>query len=579
MQCLILVGGLGTRMSDICRDIPKALLPVGSRTFLEWQLEWLALCGVTEAVLAVGHQGELIQEHLARSPQRGNFPKLKYSFDGDALLGTGGAIANAAPLLNDDFLVTYGDSFLFLNVRALFREHLGGKHAVTFSIYQNENHFDVSNVEYTNGRLSLYDKKQRTSAMHHIDYGMFALNKMKFLENTPEGSFDVADYLRDRSLSGEMAPFLVDQRFYEVGSPNGYESFCALLDSVDHSLDACQRMIGKLQAKDARSDNLSFLLIIPGSVSYFYDVEGFRIARSLERLGIKTEVCSLSQLPTRRDYDWVVFFNLTEIQLAFGKGEDEFLEAIEERRLRANRSALLLMESLRMTWFYENFALFKKCQLETLLDLGFLDQQRFFEQETDSDSHSKYHFLLNSLSEHEKSVARSRFTSEEERPLPWSFIGHRTLDRIRFAAELMQRLSPQGFLYLPEFTPITKNGPHLNESKFEQVLQKSRLSIWCSHVPHFYLESLRFRYALLNGAVPAKVNHHAKDSGDHPFSYLVFETGSFPEALREINFETTRDRFATEFLELPSFEEILSRSPLLGNNFGVGATSPGGHWQ
>ena len=237
MQCVILLGGLGTRMRGVSGDLPKALLPVGPRTFIEWQLEWLKRSGVSEAVLALGYGANLIQLQLEASPVRENFPRITYSYDGDQAPGTGGAVLQACCKLYDHFLVTYGDSILFIDASNLFAYHLDSGSAVTFSIFKNENRFDSSNVEYCDGRIIAYDKANRTEAMEYIDYGMFALNKREFVQQSTSRSFDLAEYLSLACAKAQAVPYVVDERFYEIGSPAGYGEFCAFMEQLGFDLD------------------------------------------------------------------------------------------------------------------------------------------------------------------------------------------------------------------------------------------------------------------------------------------------------------------------------------------------------
>src|SRR5512136_2352765 len=106
----ILAGGLATRLRPITEQIPKSLLEVAGRPFAEHQLELLRRRGFTEIVLCVGYLGEQIRDILGDGARWGM--RLQYAFDGDRLLGTGGALRRALPLLGEAFLVVYGDSFL-----------------------------------------------------------------------------------------------------------------------------------------------------------------------------------------------------------------------------------------------------------------------------------------------------------------------------------------------------------------------------------------------------------------------------------------------------------------------------------
>src|SRR5215472_12234947 len=112
MQCVILAGGLGTRMRPLTDLCPKTLIPVAGRPFAWHQLQWLARQGVTEVVYSIGHKGDMIRRFWDREPSP--VPSIQYADEGERLLGTGGAVKLAFDegILRNQFLVLYGDSFL-----------------------------------------------------------------------------------------------------------------------------------------------------------------------------------------------------------------------------------------------------------------------------------------------------------------------------------------------------------------------------------------------------------------------------------------------------------------------------------
>jgi D-glycero-alpha-D-manno-heptose 1-phosphate guanylyltransferase len=107
--CLILAGGLGTRLRGVIHDRPKCLAPVGDRTFLDIQMERLAEAGVTDFVLSLGHGAQLVIEWLERNPAP---VPVRYAVEREPL-GTGGAIANALAAFGlVETLVANGDTYL-----------------------------------------------------------------------------------------------------------------------------------------------------------------------------------------------------------------------------------------------------------------------------------------------------------------------------------------------------------------------------------------------------------------------------------------------------------------------------------
>jgi len=219
MQCVILAGGLGTRMRPLTESCPKTLLPVCGRPFAYHQLHWLARQGVTEAVYAIGHKGYLIREYWAG--EQPPIPSIRYVDEGDQLRGTGGAIRLALEqgVLEESFLIIYGDSFLPVEFTPIWQAFQSSAKPALMTVLRNEGRWDRSNVIYEDGRVVLYDKAAN-AAMRYIDYGLSAFRRDLF-ENIPDKVFDLSTLFHDLSLKGNLAGFEVHERFYEIGSPSG----------------------------------------------------------------------------------------------------------------------------------------------------------------------------------------------------------------------------------------------------------------------------------------------------------------------------------------------------------------------
>ena len=215
----ILAGGLATRLGPVTEKIPKSLIKIGSESFAVCQLRLLKKNGLTKVVFCIGHFGEKIVEELGDGRELGM--DIRYSFDGPQLLGTGGALRKALPLLSDSFFVLYGDSYLdcdYASVESAYRrsEKLG-----MMTVFCNHNCWDKSNVLFEDGIIRRYDKKLRSPEMQHIDYGLGILNA-KCMNPYPENSaFDLATIYQDLLAREQLAGFEVKERFYEIGSPDG----------------------------------------------------------------------------------------------------------------------------------------------------------------------------------------------------------------------------------------------------------------------------------------------------------------------------------------------------------------------
>lgn len=225
----VLAGGRATRLGPLCADVPKALLPVDGRPFVAHQLELLRRNGVDRVVMCVGHLGEQIETYVGDG--RGFDMRVDYSFDGPALRGTGGAIQAALPLLGEAFFVLYGDAYLDVDYRAVFRSFYKRDLEGLMTVCRNDNRWDRSNVVFREGLVTLYDKQRPTSDMHHIDYGLSVLGADAFDPTRDRASFDLAAVFAELINRERMGGFEVAGRFYEVGSAAGLEETRAFLSA------------------------------------------------------------------------------------------------------------------------------------------------------------------------------------------------------------------------------------------------------------------------------------------------------------------------------------------------------------
>jgi MurNAc alpha-1-phosphate uridylyltransferase len=217
MTVAVLAGGLATRMHPITEKIPKALIDIAGIPFIVRQLGYLKKQGITKVVLCVGHLGEMIEDVIGSGVSLGI--EVKYSYDGKELLGTGGAIKKALPILGKDFFVLYGDSFLPIDFLSVQNKFIKSNKLGLLTVLKNSNLWDKSNVNFNKGILVEYNKRQIKPEMEFIDYGLSILSASVF-ESYPK-YFDLADLYHDLSLSGQLSGFEVYKRFYEIGSKDG----------------------------------------------------------------------------------------------------------------------------------------------------------------------------------------------------------------------------------------------------------------------------------------------------------------------------------------------------------------------
>ena len=229
----ILAGGLATRLRPITEKIPKILLPVAGRPFLEWQLKLLRAQGIPRAVLCLGYLGEMVVEAFGDGLEYG--VQLDYSFDGPVLLGTGGALKRALPKLGEKFFVLYGDSYLPTPFKPIADFFERSRKRGLMTVYRNEGLYDRSNVVFNNGEIVVYDKKLSRPEMRHIDYGLSLFQASAFQLYQADSPMDLAEVMQRLVEENGLAGFEVPERFYEIGSHAGISELENLLkDEAAH---------------------------------------------------------------------------------------------------------------------------------------------------------------------------------------------------------------------------------------------------------------------------------------------------------------------------------------------------------
>lgn len=218
------MGGIGTRLN--LPELPKSMADVHGKPFFSYQLELMSRQGIKRFVFCAGHLGEVVEKHFGDGTRYG--VDIEYSYDGPEPLGTAGAVRKALPLLDEDFFVLYGDSFMNADFRELacaYEKAAGEGAAGLMAVFLNEGLFDQSNVILEDGELIKYEKGCADEAMCYIDYGVAVLSR-EAVEEIPEGrSADLSDVYTRLVNEGRMAACEVPDRFYEIGRPESLDEF------------------------------------------------------------------------------------------------------------------------------------------------------------------------------------------------------------------------------------------------------------------------------------------------------------------------------------------------------------------
>lgn len=230
LPVVVLAGGLATRLRPITEKVPKSLIAINNIPFVLHQLNLFMQNGINHVHFCLGHLGKMVEKVVEESIFSKTI-KITYSYDGEKLLGTGGAIRKALSFLPDTFFITYGDSFLdidYQNIESRFLKSVHENYGL-MTVFKNSNQFDTSNVIFENSRIILYSKKQLTDKMDYIDYGLGILRKSHFNNFPDETPFDLSDIYEKLAINGELIGYEAHERFYEIGSVKGIEDLSIYL--------------------------------------------------------------------------------------------------------------------------------------------------------------------------------------------------------------------------------------------------------------------------------------------------------------------------------------------------------------
>jgi len=226
----LLAGGLATRLRPITEKVPKSMVEVAGEPFIAHQLRLLASRDIRDVVVCAGYLGEQLADFVGNGERFGC--NVTYSFDGDKLLGTGGAIRKALPLLGDSFYVMYGDSYLPIDFAAAYDVFAYSGLKGLMTVFRNGDRWDKSNVLFVDGRIHNYDKRNPTPDMEHIDYGLGILTAEALAGWDDTTAFDLARVYEELVANQQLAGLEVFERFFEIGSFAGLDETDALFLSL-----------------------------------------------------------------------------------------------------------------------------------------------------------------------------------------------------------------------------------------------------------------------------------------------------------------------------------------------------------
>jgi NDP-sugar pyrophosphorylase family protein len=222
VQCIILAGGLGTRLGDRTADRPKAMIEIGGEPSIRRQLRLLQQAGIDDVVICIGYRGLLVEDEVARHSPLGM--KVRCISDGQRLRGTAGAIRRAVEhgLTDEQFIVHYGDSSLSLDFCGMWQAFDSDHYDALMTVSRSDAP-DECDAGVGDGRVVVYRNdpaRPNHPCMNHVDDGIGIFGADALLDLVPPGvPYDLTNLYETIAAHGRLQAYEVDHRFVRSMTP------------------------------------------------------------------------------------------------------------------------------------------------------------------------------------------------------------------------------------------------------------------------------------------------------------------------------------------------------------------------
>lgn len=209
-QAVILCGGQGTRLRPLTDNIPKPMAPINGKPFLEYLLLQLKDSGITEVVLLTGYKKEVIENYFGDGSNIGI--NIRYS-SGEVEWETAKRLYQTRDLLDENFLLLYGDNFSTLNLSKLVQFHQEKKAALTLTLFPRESSNNIA-IDINN-RIIAYDHSRKSSDLKYVEIGYMIVNR-SIINNCKEGNISFSEVLAKIVKQENVYGFINQDQYHSI---------------------------------------------------------------------------------------------------------------------------------------------------------------------------------------------------------------------------------------------------------------------------------------------------------------------------------------------------------------------------
>jgi D-glycero-alpha-D-manno-heptose-7-phosphate kinase len=224
MKALILAGGLGTGLSSITKDVPKPMILIAGKPFLEHLIVSLRENGITDIIIAICHMGDIIKSYFGDGKRFGI--EITYCEE-EIPLGTAGAIKNSEKYIDDTFLVLNGDCYSQINIKDFLEFHKTKKSKCTIALTKTNGNLGYENIKLDGDKIVEFNENKNIDNKYFfVNSGVYLFEPIIFDYIPPKKNVSLEDDIFPKLIKeGILRGYKCEGYFMDIGKPETYYKF------------------------------------------------------------------------------------------------------------------------------------------------------------------------------------------------------------------------------------------------------------------------------------------------------------------------------------------------------------------
>ena len=220
LECVIMAGGRGKRLSPLTDTAPKPMLPLGKKPIIEYNIDRLISYGVNKIYISVRYLGEQIEKYFGDGSSKGI--SIEYIWE-DKPLGTAGSLSLVDNYSTDQVLLMNSDLFTNVNFEEMYLDFIN--HKADMVVASTEYKVDVPYAVFETNNNQVTAFKEKPSYLYHSNAGIYLIKK-DLISKIPKDTFyDITDFMDDLvDEGGKLIHIPIKGYWIDIGKPIDYKN-------------------------------------------------------------------------------------------------------------------------------------------------------------------------------------------------------------------------------------------------------------------------------------------------------------------------------------------------------------------